>query len=55
MKLRDIASVIRTKNSGPYELTMDIMLPDDETYEKLLNAQAVTKPVIAPSIAASRK
>ena len=47
MKLRDIASVIRTKNSGPYELTMDIMLPDDETYEKLLKAQAITKPVIA--------
>ena len=32
-KLTDIASVIRSKNSGPYELTLDIIFNDFETYE----------------------
>ncbi|MBO4411163.1 MAG: DUF4387 family protein, partial [Lachnospiraceae bacterium] len=26
--LRDVADVIRSKNSGPYELTFDVMLKD---------------------------
>ena len=37
MKLRDIASVIRTKNSGPYELTMDIMFKEEELYRRAEN------------------
>ena len=32
-KLTDIAGVIRSKNSGPYELTMDIIFNDYEGYE----------------------
>ncbi len=31
-KLRDVASVIRSKNSGPYELTFDVIFRDPETY-----------------------
>ncbi|MBR4939765.1 MAG: DUF4387 family protein, partial [Burkholderiaceae bacterium] len=31
--LIDIASVIRSKNSGPYELTFDVIFKDFETYE----------------------
>jgi len=26
MRLRDVASVIRSKNAGPFELTLDILL-----------------------------
>ncbi len=37
-KLRDVASVIRSKNSGPYELTFDVIFRDPETYEKVKNA-----------------
>lgn len=33
-KLIDIASVIRSKNSGPYELTFDIIFKDVEMYKK---------------------
>ena len=43
MKLIDIASVIRSKNSGPYELTFDVILKDFETYGKVKAAQAVSK------------
>ena len=33
-KLTDVASVIRSKNSGPYELTFDIIFKDFEMYQK---------------------
>ena len=34
-KLIDVAEVIRSKNSGPYELTLDIIFNDFESYEKV--------------------
>ena len=34
-KLTDIAGVIRSKNSGPYELTFDIIFNDYEGFEKV--------------------
>ena len=40
-RLIDIASVIRSKNSGPYELTFDVIFKDFETYEKVKAAQAI--------------
>lgn len=43
MKLIDIASVIRSKNSGPYELTFDVIFKDFETYGKVKAVQAVSK------------
>ena len=33
-KLTDVTNIIRSKNSGPYELTMDIMF---KTYEEFKN------------------
>lgn len=35
MKLIDLARVIRTKNSGPFILTIDIIFKKKEFYEKL--------------------
>ncbi|MGB9857220.1 MAG: DUF4387 domain-containing protein [Dictyoglomaceae bacterium] len=35
MKLIDLARVIRTKNSGPFILTIDIIFKEREIYEKL--------------------
>ena len=48
VRLRDIASVIRSKNAGPFELTLDILLKDDETFELLrkedvINAASIAK------------
>ncbi|MFZ5641045.1 MAG: DUF4387 domain-containing protein [Bacillota bacterium] len=35
VKLKEIASVIRSKNAGPYELTFDIIFRDGETYQQV--------------------
>ena len=37
-KLVDVASVIRSKNSGPFELTFDVIFKDFETYNKVKDA-----------------
>ena len=33
-KLIDVASVIRSKNSGPFELTFDVIFKDFDMYSK---------------------
>lgn len=47
MKLFDVADVIRSKNSGPYELTFDIIFKDFETFEKVANANIINKSMFA--------
>lgn len=47
VKLRDIASVIRSKNAGPYELTLDVLLQSDEMFQKLQEADVINKKSIA--------
>ena len=37
-KLTEITDVIRSKNSGPYELTFDIIFRDFEMYKKIAAA-----------------
>ncbi len=43
MRLFDIADVIRSKNSGPYELTFDIIFKDFETFNKIVKANIINK------------
>ncbi len=43
MKLAEVAEVIRSKNSGPYELTLDIIFKDWETYRRV-KARGVINP-----------
>jgi len=45
-KLTDIASVIRSKNSGPYELTLDIIFNDFETYEIIKKRNFINEDLI---------
>ncbi len=45
--LKDIANVIRSKNAGPFELTLDVLLKDQEMFEKLRKAEVINKKVIA--------
>lgn len=40
-RLIDLASVIRSKNSGPYELTFDIIFRDFDTFHAVKAAQAI--------------
>lgn len=37
-KLVDVASVIRSKNSGPYELTFDVIFKEFDFYERVKSA-----------------
>ena len=46
MKLIDIASVIRSKNSGPYELTFDIIFREWDTFEKICRAKVINENLI---------
>ena len=46
--LRDVASVIRSKNSGPYELTFDVIFKDFAMYNKVKAANAINAKVFAP-------
>lgn len=45
--LKDIANVIRSKNAGPFELTFDILLKDQEMFDMLKSADIINKKVIA--------
>ena len=45
--LKDIAYVIRSKNAGPFELTLDVLLKDQQMFEKLRQADVINTKVIA--------
>ena len=45
--LKDIANVIRSKNAGPFELTFDVLLKDEEMFDKIRKADVINKKVIA--------
>lgn len=44
--LTDIAGIIRSKNSGPYELTLDIMFNTREWYERVRDAGAIHEALV---------
>lgn len=45
--LTDIASVIRSKNAGPYELTLDIMFTAEDIYRRVVERGAIDAPLIS--------
>ena len=45
--LRQLAKVIRSKNSGPFELTFDIIFDDERVYEKVKASGVLTKQALA--------
>lgn len=47
IKLIDIAQVIRSKNSGPYEITFDIIFKDWEIFNKVCTARVINEKLIA--------
>jgi hypothetical protein len=47
MKLWESASLIRSKNAGPFVLTFDIMFSDRATYEKVRDSGALDRGVVA--------
>lgn len=47
MNLRELASVIRTKNAGPFIFTADIIFDDPQAYEKVKRSGIITREQIA--------
>lgn len=47
MRLREAARVIRSKNAGPTQVTIDLMFDDEKLYQRALKAQSLTPAVIA--------
>ena len=45
--LKEIASVIRSKNAGPFELTLDVILKDDAMFRRLREADVISAQTIA--------
>jgi len=48
-RIRDLASVCKSKNAGPFEVTIDIMFESKELYDKVvatgvINAALFAKP-----------
>jgi len=46
-QLKDVAAVIRSKNSGPYELTFDVIFADQQSYDKFTQNKYFTASSIA--------
>ncbi|KNY13252.1 acyl-CoA synthetase [Shinella sp. SUS2] len=46
VQLIDIASVIRSKNSGPFELTLDVMFKTRHVYETVKLSNAINARII---------
>ena len=45
--LADLASVIRSKNAGPFVLTLDVFFKDREVFQKVRDAGVITKASLA--------
>jgi len=47
IKLRDVAAVIRSKNSGPYELTLDVIFKDESIFKQAVRVDIINTDLIA--------
>jgi hypothetical protein len=47
VKLKDIAKACKSKNAGPFELTLDIMFDSEEIFEKVRRSGVITRERIA--------
>ena len=46
-RLRDLAKVVRSKNSGPFEITFDVIFDDDATYQRVKESGALEQAKMA--------
>ena len=43
----DVAELVRSKNAGPFWQTLDIFLPDDDTYRLVAESPSINERVMA--------
>ena len=53
--LTDYAKVIRSKNSGPFELTFDVMFDQEESYRIVKRSGAINPDAMARAFAVPRE
>ena len=41
-RLVDLAKVLRSKNSGPFEITLDILFDDPESYQRVVESGEIS-------------
>ncbi len=46
-RLYDIAKVLRSKNSGPFEITLDVLFDNPDYYERIKQSGIITRELIA--------
>lgn len=47
-RLTDLASVVRSKNAGPFLVTLDILFDNDLSYRRVLESGELTSERLAP-------
>ena len=47
MRLYDAAAIVRSKNAGPFAVTIDLFFADDETYRLARSSRLLTPPGVA--------
>lgn len=46
-RLYDLAKVLRSKNSGPFEITLDVIFDDKEIYDKIKSKNLINSEIIS--------
>ncbi|UFN47111.1 DUF4387 domain-containing protein [Roseomonas sp. OT10] len=46
-RLQDLAAVLRSKNAGPFQITIDLMFEEEATYRRVLESGALAPGRIA--------
>lgn len=46
--LDEVADLVRAKNAGPFWLTLDVFLPTDEAFQRVLASDVVDPQVVGP-------
>lgn len=46
-KLAELASLVRSKNAGPFQLTIDIMFDDRAAYERVKESGCISPEIVA--------
>jgi hypothetical protein len=47
LRIGDLADLVRSKNAGPFWQTLDVFLPDDESYRMVAESPSVTEESVA--------
>jgi hypothetical protein len=47
VNIREIAQVVRSKNAGPFRLTLDVLFKEREVYDRVKRSGAITAATIA--------